>query len=109
MLLSSPEYAHGVPGSLKNALDWLVGSGELVEKPVALILTSSRVTYAAAQLRETLGIMTARLVPEASIALELMTNRVDEASLLADTSVCRALREAIRALAGAALAARQAP
>ena len=30
VLLSSPEYAHGVPGVLKNALDWLVGSGELV-------------------------------------------------------------------------------
>src|SRR5678815_5767847 len=26
--ISSPEYAHGVPGSLKNALDWIVGSGE---------------------------------------------------------------------------------
>jgi chromate reductase, NAD(P)H dehydrogenase (quinone) len=27
VIISSPEYAHGVPGSLKNALDWLVGSG----------------------------------------------------------------------------------
>ena len=31
VLISSPEYAHGVPGVLKNALDWVVGSGELVE------------------------------------------------------------------------------
>ena len=30
VLISSPEYAHGVPGALKNALDWLVSSGELV-------------------------------------------------------------------------------
>jgi NAD(P)H-dependent FMN reductase len=37
VLISSPEYAHGVPGVLKNALDWLVGSGELVDKPVSLI------------------------------------------------------------------------
>ena len=29
VLISSPEYAHGVPGVLKNALDWIVGSGEL--------------------------------------------------------------------------------
>jgi len=34
VLISSPEYAHGVPGVLKNALDWIVGSGELVNKPV---------------------------------------------------------------------------
>src|SRR5689334_21091239 len=37
VLISSPEYAHGIPGVLKNALDWLVGSGELVDKPIALI------------------------------------------------------------------------
>jgi NAD(P)H-dependent FMN reductase len=37
ILISSPEYAHGVPGSLKNMLDWLVSDGALVDKPVALI------------------------------------------------------------------------
>src|SRR5690242_9174445 len=28
LLICSPEYAHGIPGSLKNLLDWLVGSVE---------------------------------------------------------------------------------
>jgi NAD(P)H-dependent FMN reductase len=45
LLICSPEYAHGVPGTLKNALDWLVGSGEVVNKPVALIQTSARARY----------------------------------------------------------------
>ncbi|MEP6750242.1 MAG: NADPH-dependent FMN reductase, partial [Bacteroidota bacterium] len=40
VLICSPEYAFGVPGSLKNALDWTVGSGELVNKPLALITAS---------------------------------------------------------------------
>src|SRR5208283_1666158 len=40
--ISTPEYAHGVPGMLKNALDWLVGSGELYHKPVALLHVSNR-------------------------------------------------------------------
>jgi NAD(P)H-dependent FMN reductase len=37
LAISSPEYAHGMPGSLKNALDWLVGSGELYDMPVAVV------------------------------------------------------------------------
>lgn len=37
LLLATPEYAGGMPGSLKNALDWLVGTGELYEKTVAVV------------------------------------------------------------------------
>jgi NAD(P)H-dependent FMN reductase len=40
LVISSPEYAHGVPGSLKNALDWLVASFEFPGKPVMLINAS---------------------------------------------------------------------
>jgi chromate reductase len=37
LLIATPEYAGGMPGSLKNALDWLVGTGELYDKPVAVV------------------------------------------------------------------------
>src|SRR5262245_24566721 len=37
VVISTPEYAHGVPGSLKNALDWMVSSGELTDKPILLL------------------------------------------------------------------------
>ena len=37
VLIATPEYAFGVPGALKDALDWLVGSGDLYEKPVAVL------------------------------------------------------------------------
>src|SRR5215510_1063207 len=40
VLICTPEYAHGIPGALKNALDWIVSSGELERKPVALIVAS---------------------------------------------------------------------
>ena len=66
VLFSTPEYAHGVPGVLKNALDWLVGSGELYEKPVALLHVSARGTFAQASLKETLVTMGARCVFDAT-------------------------------------------
>ncbi len=37
VLFSTPEYAGTLPGSLKNALDWTVASGEFVGKPVGWI------------------------------------------------------------------------
>lgn len=63
LLISSPEYAHGVPGSLKNALDWLVGGSEMPGKPVALVNTSPRAVHAQASLTETLRTMSVALVP----------------------------------------------
>ena len=67
ILICSPEYAHGVPGSLKNLLDWLVSVGELVGKPVAL-LNAAPVggDYAQNAILETLRTMNWRVVESAS-------------------------------------------
>ena len=101
LAVSSPEYVHGVPGALKNALDWIVSSGEFSGKPLAL-LNTSRSTFATAQLREILTTMEARLVPEASITLHLWTNRVDASAILADERTASALRSAVAALVASA-------
>jgi chromate reductase len=37
VLLAVPEYAFGIPGAFKNALDWTVGDGSLYRKPIALL------------------------------------------------------------------------
>lgn len=63
LLISSPEYAHGVPGTLKNALDWVVSSGELVGLPVLLVTASpGGGALAHAALVETLAVMTAEVL-----------------------------------------------
>jgi len=41
VIISTPEYAHGVTGVLKNALDWVVNAPELVLKPVAVMSVST--------------------------------------------------------------------
>ena len=99
LLISSPEYAHGVPGVLKNALDWLVGGSEIVEKPVALWNASATATHAQASLVEILTVMSAHLVAEASVTVPLASSRLDEATLLADPAVTGALRAALEAFA----------
>jgi len=102
VLISSPEYAHGVPGVLKNALDWVVGSGELIDKPVALVNASPRSTFAHAQLAETLKTMSGAIVPGASITVALAGRPSDAAGVIEDRATAAALRGAVAALVAAA-------
>jgi NAD(P)H-dependent FMN reductase len=106
ILIASPEYAHGVPGVLKNALDWVVGSGELIDKPVALISASARARYAWAALVEILTTMSARVIGEASIAIPLQGRTLNAASIAGDHALAAALTSALQALAAASRGAR---
>jgi chromate reductase len=101
ILISSPEYARGVAGVLKNALDWLVASFEFPNKPVALINTSPRATHALAALTLTLETMSAKLVGDASITLPLLGTANDEMSIVADNELAELLRTAITRFAAA--------
>jgi NAD(P)H-dependent FMN reductase len=102
VLISSPEYAHGVPGVVKNALDWVVGSGELIAKPIALINASARANHAWASLAETLAVMSAHVILEASITVPLDGKALDSNGIVGDDQFSTALRSAIDALARAA-------
>ena len=95
LLISSPEYARGVAGVLKNALDWLVGSHEFPGKPIALINTSPRATHALEALTLTLETMSARIATEACVTLPLLGGGWDEHSITADPAVAEPLRSAM--------------
>jgi chromate reductase len=95
ILICTPEYAHGVPGVLKNALDWIVSSGELIDKPVALLNASARSVYAIASLTETITVMMGRIVNAASLTLQLPTNNISEEGILADHKIADALRNGL--------------
>lgn len=103
LLICSPEYAHGVPGALKNALDWLVASLEFAETPVALINVSPHSVHAPAQLREILTTMSARLIEPASITLDLSGpgRSLDAAGIAADPTLSAQLRAALEHFAHA--------
>lgn len=72
VLIASPEYAHEMPGSLKNALDWIVGSGELYGKPVAIVCVSPRSNggaYARGAIEQTLHAQGSIIVSSATVAV----------------------------------------
>ncbi|WP_328689000.1 NAD(P)H-dependent oxidoreductase [Streptomyces caniferus] len=108
LLVVSPEYAHGVPGVLKNALDWLVSSGECVDKPVAVVTASPFPTggdHANAQLRETLRMMTGEVVAAACREIPAIGPKIDPTTeRVKDEATLSDLRAALSHLARAAAA-----
>jgi len=101
LLFAVPEYAHGVPGALKNLLDWLVGGEEFIYKPVALLNASPRATHAQASLRETVRTMSGCIVQEASVAVPLLGRPADPQAIAADPELSALLRAALTAFARA--------
>ncbi len=88
VLFSTPEYAHGIPGVLKNALDWVVGTGEFSEKPVVLVNASSRGVFAQAALREVLLTMNATLFHELEVTIDLPSRTMTPEQVATDSQIC---------------------
>lgn len=97
ILIASPEYAHGITGVIKNALDWMVGCEAFVNKPVALFNASPRATQAQASLQEIITVMSARIVEEASITLPILGSNLDESGMINHPAISTALRNALHA------------
>ncbi|WP_346910343.1 NADPH-dependent FMN reductase [uncultured Roseibium sp.] len=100
LLISCPEYMHCLPGSFKNALDWMVGCQKFPGKPVALFQATSRHEYVPALLRDVLKTMAADVVEEASFVLPATTNRIDVEALAGDPEIATAIRETLMRFAG---------
>ncbi|MDB5803088.1 MAG: NADPH-dependent reductase [Betaproteobacteria bacterium] len=98
LLIASPEYAHGITGPMKNALDWLVSIENFAGKPVAVWNASPRSIHADASLREILNTMSAEIVEEASIALPLVGAGLDEAGMLRTPAIADAIGAALACL-----------
>lgn len=107
VLIASPEYAHGVTGVMKNALDWMVSSAAFVNKPVALFNASPRAVHAQASLRETLTVMSAKLIEVASISVPILGSNLDEAGIMSHPVISAALRQALAALQAETMRLRQ--
>ena len=98
LIIASPEYAHGVTGVMKNALDWMVGNDSFVNKAVAIFNASPRAIHAPAALREIVKTMSARVIEEACISAPLLSSGFDEARIAADAEIAPTIVNALEAL-----------
>jgi len=76
IIICTPEYAMGVPGVLKNAIDWTVSSAEFSHKPVALITASSSGQKAHLSLLETLRIIECDIPDDSQLLISFVKTKV---------------------------------
>ncbi len=95
LLISCPEYARGMPGSFKNLLDWLVGSPNFHAKPVAIFNASPRASEAQRSLRLVLTTMSALVIEDASITVDLLTRKLGPGAIVADAGMAAEIATAL--------------
>lgn len=103
VLFCTPEYAGGLPGGLKNLLDWTVGGGEFYLKPVAWINVSSVASEtggagAHASLASVLQYVGAIVVPTACKRLPVRRDRIGPDGLVGEGGVRAGIALSITAL-----------
>jgi len=89
IVVSTPEYARGYPGTLKNALDWLVQTDAHIDKPFMMLNASARSTVARDTLTTVLETMSGIHIAEASLTIALLGKSQSAEEILAtgDTTV----------------------
>jgi chromate reductase, NAD(P)H dehydrogenase (quinone) len=101
IIFCTPEYAHGVPGVLKNALDWIVSSGEFMHKPTAVISASPSMDGGAkanASLVETLKVMMAEIVAGSILCIPGVSAKLNAEGEIIDPETKRSLESLIDTL-----------
>lgn len=98
VLICTPEYAFGIPGSLKNALDWTVGSGEFVDKPVGLITASSQGEKGHAALLLVLSAISAKVIDESTMLISFVRAKLNADGNVKDNELLIKLKQVVPAL-----------
>lgn len=92
IVICTPEYAYGVPGALKNALDWTVSSASFSGKPTALITASTGGENAHEALIKILGAIDANLIKEATLLISFVRSKMDNEGNITDEATTGKLK-----------------
>lgn len=100
LIIATPEYAHGISGPLKNALDWLVNGVEFSYMPIMLINTSPRASCAQEHLREVLTTMSGIIIEKAYVSIPLLSSGLDLDGIIRDKGIASILQAGLKAFCG---------
>jgi len=89
----------GVPGTLKNAIDWTVSSCEFSHKPVALITASSRGQNAHLHLLETLKIIECNIPDDSQLLISFVKTKVSSEGKITDLQTLEQIKVLVSSLA----------
>ncbi|MCW3122750.1 MAG: NAD(P)H-dependent oxidoreductase [Flavipsychrobacter sp.] len=100
ILICQPEYAFGVAGVLKNALDWTVTTADLAYKPLALITAATGGDKAHAALLLTLNVLMAKLTDDTTLLIQYVRSKLDEHGGVKDPDTKMAIKSVMNSLVG---------
>ncbi|MDR6560224.1 MULTISPECIES: NADPH-dependent FMN reductase [unclassified Arcicella] len=91
VIICTPEYAHGIPGTLKNAIDWTVGSGEFSGKPTLLITASTDGTSGHKALLEVLKVIEAKNIDQLQLLVQYIRSKINQNGEIIDKDTLSAI------------------
>lgn len=93
VIICTPEYAHGVPGSLKNAIDWTVGTNEFWQKPTMLITASTDGKYGHQSLLETLRVIEAKNILDLQLLISFASTKINPDNKITDMTTLNEIKK----------------
>lgn len=97
VLICTPEYAFGIPGALKNALDWTVSSGEFLDKPIAVITAATNGEKGHAALLLVLSALSAKIDEKATLLIDFVQAKLDSDKNLKDADTQKKVKSILHA------------
>lgn len=96
VIICTPEYAHEVVGTLKNAIDWTVGTSEFSHKPTMLITASTDGQYGHKALLKTLRVIEAENIDELQLLIQFASTKINKENKITDEKTLSEVKQLIK-------------
>lgn len=93
VIICTPEYVFSIPGSLKNALEWMVSTTIFSDKPVGLITASAHGEKGHAELELIMQTIGAIFNDDTTLLIQGIRGKINERGTITDEKTMRAIEQ----------------